>query len=60
VELQFHPSTGRRAVAVLPLGPGAQRLLVVAAALAAGALVSLWATVPSVLLRISRSADLPA
>ena len=60
MELQFHPSTGRRAVAVLPLGPRSQRLLVAAAALAAAALVSLWGTVPAVLVRVSRDSELPA
>ncbi len=60
MEIQYHPSTGRRAVAVWPLGAAGERLLVVAAALAALAFVSLWATVPAVLARLSRDAELPA
>jgi murein DD-endopeptidase MepM/ murein hydrolase activator NlpD len=59
VEIQYHPSTGRRAVTVWPLGPAGERLLVVAGAVAALAFVSLWATVPAVLARLSRDAELP-
>jgi murein DD-endopeptidase MepM/ murein hydrolase activator NlpD len=60
VQLQYHPSTGRRAVSIVSLGPRGERALILFVALAAVLAVSLWWTAPRVLARAARKGGLPA
>jgi hypothetical protein len=60
VQLQYHPSTGRRAVSIVSLGPRGERALIAVAAVAAVLAVSLWWTAPQLLVRAARKGGLPA
>jgi murein DD-endopeptidase MepM/ murein hydrolase activator NlpD len=58
VEFQYHPSSGRRAVSVVSLGPRGERVFVALAALAAALALTLGVTAPLVLTRAARSSRL--
>jgi murein DD-endopeptidase MepM/ murein hydrolase activator NlpD len=60
VQLQYHPSTGRRAVSIVSLGPRGERALIAVASVAAVLAVSLWWTAPQLLVRTARKGGLPA
>lgn len=54
MELQYHPGSGRGAVAAFSVGPAGERVLLFLLALAAGLTLSLWVTAPIVLARAVR------
>ena len=60
MELQYHPSSGRRGVALLSLGPRGERVVVGVAALATALVVSLLYTAPVVLARAARREEAAA